>query len=431
MSTGGSFAAWSPGGSLPSLLAIEWPGRLPRPESPPRTPRPHLTLAPLLLLLPQGVFCTVQPFWELIEFLFLHWQDLQASTPLKLFLFKQGVPPDPSHATVAKGSRLRVRLARVSEKMDGKAMTDAVSALLMFVVCAESMHERHIHGLELHFASAAEEGSSHSHSNQAGAGSSSFSSSEARGQATATVAIWYDEALATNPEALDELRDDLASALGTTLGGGGPGGSGGSEGADAWLVDEPFDEGAAGAAAAAAMAPPPPPHGDGAPAGGSAGGAEPPGGAGTTGGAGPPPPPPPLVTRVSHEHPNAQLQRLQAAIQTAAQSPDISQATTPPSLAQGMLSPPRRRHTRIVLHGLKEELLTKRLRQEAQSRRRNTTATAMRGGPTPGTVGSGEGTGTADGDTPAVWDMRRRSASMGETAEGDNLESLCVPHLST
>lgn len=89
-----------------------------------------------------------------------------------------------------------------------------------------------------------------------------------------------------------------------------------------------------------------------------------------------------------------------------------------------MLSPPRRRHTAIVLHGLKEELLRNRRRAHNLRRQgRNTTATAARGGPVLGSMDTGQHARRSQ--------LRRRSASLGETVEDGPSEALCVPDLST
>ena len=62
----------------------------------------------------------------------------------------------------------------------------------------------------------------------------------------------------------------------------------------------------------------------------------------------------PVTTRVLTSHPTPMLDMLQTAIRRTSCSPECSQATTPPiQQRRSLLSAPRRRHTAIVLHGLK------------------------------------------------------------------------------
>ena len=319
------------------------------------------------------MFCTVQPFWELIEFLYSHQHEL-GPTDVRLHLFKQGVPPDVAHPQVARGSRLRVVLSDLFRgDSSDRSVVDAAVSMLMLVACAQCEHEEHILGIELSFS---------------GLGSS----------ARVSCAIWFSEALAIVEDSVSDLVEEVAEALNI----------GGDENYTDVIRVEPF--------------PPLPRSSSTAAAGeeGSKAGAE-----------GPQPFSSQLTRRVLPEHPNPLLHKLQSAIQKAAQSPEVSQSTTPPSLNRGMLNPQRRRHTAIVLDGLKAELLRDRkLRNRGNARRRNTTATATRGGPTPGAVGSStdhdERRGRKGGSL-----MRRRSASLGDTTIEAGPEALCVPDIST
>ena len=127
----------------------------------------------------QSAFCTVQPFWELIEYLYQHAHEL---SDLSLYLFKAGELPDP--AKLARGSRLHLRLSALCAD-DRRTVAGAASALLMHIACATSDHEQHVHGLELSFSS----------------------------EATASCSIWVAASLAANEEALADLREEISEAL--------------------------------------------------------------------------------------------------------------------------------------------------------------------------------------------------------------------------
>lgn len=289
----------------------------------------------------QGVFCTIQPFWELIEFLYNHAHELGEHGTLRLCLFKSGVLPDPSDSQLSKGSRLKVSLSALAQ--NNKTIADCATSLLMHVACATSEHEEHVHGIELSF--------------------------DAEEEAVCT--IWYSEAMAKDEEAVSDLREDVAEALNLGSGTG-----------DELVTVCPFD--------------PPPAHAQ------------------------------PMQTRALQNHPNPLLDELQVRVHRTSSSPDTSHSATP-QLKRGMLSPPRRRHTAIVLHGLKEELLRNRRKAHNTRRQgRNTTATAARGGPTLGSTGDASEEGQGDRSQ-----MRRRSASLGDTVENGPIEALCVPAIST
>ena len=148
----------------------------------------------------QSAFCTVQPFWELIEYLYQHAHEL---SDLSLYLFKAGELPDS--AKLARGSRLHLSLSALCAD-DRRTVADAASALLMHIACATSEHEQHVHGLELSFSS----------------------------DATVTCSIWVAASLAANEEALADLREEISEALDL----------GGAESADI-LHGMPFDAHAA------------------------------------------------------------------------------------------------------------------------------------------------------------------------------------------
>ena len=128
----------------------------------------------------QGAFCTVQPFWELIEFIYQNELALTESGTTRLYLFKTGLLPDPSSTQIATGSRLVLGLSKVYTTP--KALTDAVTALLMHVASASSAHEEHLYGLELCFGT--------------------------EGATAAT--IWYAEGLARDEGALEAFHDEIA-----------------------------------------------------------------------------------------------------------------------------------------------------------------------------------------------------------------------------
>jgi hypothetical protein len=220
----------------------------------------------------QGVFNTVQPFWELIEFLYAHAHELATSGRVRLCLFKHGLSPDVSNPLVARDSRLHIALSEACAAK-GMPVTDGATSLLMHIACATSDHEEHIHGVELTFCA----------------------------DDIAACCIWFAEDLAQDADALKDLSEDVSEVLALNV----------AE-ARAYVRDEPTSP----AAASSRGAPAP-------------------------------------DTRVVSPHPNALLNQLQAAIARSSVSPDASQSTTPPVHQRGMLSPPRRRHTAIVLHGLK------------------------------------------------------------------------------
>ena len=128
----------------------------------------------------------MQPFWEMIEFLYEHAHELGASSKVKLHLFKEGVLPDCARPPLSRGARLVISLSGlISASSRPMSIHDAISALLMHLACATSEHEAHVFGLDLSF--------------------------EADGVASSTV--WYDEALASDDGAASDLREEIAEAL--------------------------------------------------------------------------------------------------------------------------------------------------------------------------------------------------------------------------
>ena len=104
----------------------------------------------------QGVFCTVQPFWEVIEFVYKHAGELGEHGKTTLCLFKSGVLPDATCAPVSRGSRLHVDLAAAmlagGESSQAMTVNDGATALLMYVASAASEHEEHLYGVEVRHA---------------------------------------------------------------------------------------------------------------------------------------------------------------------------------------------------------------------------------------------------------------------------------------
>ena len=294
----------------------------------------------------QGTFCTVQPFWHVVEFVYEHAHQIGESAPLSLYVFKQGLLPDPSKQEISHGSRLHIRLSALCRDHGMRSLADAASALLMHVACATSEYEERVHGIELCF--------------------------EAESGATCT--LWYGEALARDPEAEGDLREEVGEVLNI-------------EGATAieYMSHAPFEDADCRRHA--------------------------------------------ITARVVQPHATPALNRLLEAIHSSSISPQCSNAITPPRAvrAKGMLSPPRRRHTAIVLHGLKEELeRNRRKAHNARRHARHTTATAARGAPEPLDGSDGASSAPARGSL-----MRRRSASCGGRDGDLSAEALCVPELST
>ena len=260
---------------------------------------------PLLAL---GVFATAQPFVELLTFLYDGAHELGASGPLRLFVFKRGCLPDTSaHSVASRGSRLEIDLCQLCTSNSSMTLHDATAALLTLAVSATWTHEAHVTGVELRFT----------------------------GAGVASAFLWYDAAMATDADAVRELREEAVTALQL-------------DNADDALRDAPFLPEAAARAA-------------------------------------------PEV-RVPAVHPNPELEVLRKTIEQASASPAASAASlTPPQLAEtrgGLLEQPARRHTAFYLNGLREEMRKDRRRLLSQRRQaRNTTTTCARGGPTPGDTG--------------------------------------------
>lgn len=167
-------------------------------------PLPPLRCARAFTSSSQGVFCTVQPFWELIEFLYQHAHELGEPAPATLFLFKSGVLPDPAAPSIARGSRLRIGLNKLWQQ---HSVADAATAVLMLIVCATSEHEEHIHGVQLTFGA----------------------------DADATCTIWFSDSIVDDENAISDLHDEIAEALHM-----------GDADTSEWMRNQPFDKPARG-----------------------------------------------------------------------------------------------------------------------------------------------------------------------------------------